>query len=237
MVEFQLREGQAHDALNELRQALRSRSYMLKFKDRFLRGQGANTRARNCLKNVDAKVSASAAKYRSAYTALRILGPLLGQVGWQSKLRNLGDDDIRSMSDGGEEGEGRRRLSWIWLLCGYADGDTHDAEDAGLQEAIRIEWCKARARAHRWAEEVELLFEEKRRTLKYLRWAGNWWYEKAVNMTTTDTTLAEGLRAYAGRQAALRRELAQSFEHTWRDTQRLLDIADGAETSPPSPSP
>ncbi|KIJ04284.1 hypothetical protein PAXINDRAFT_94870 [Paxillus involutus ATCC 200175] len=206
---------------------------MLKFKDRFLRGQGANTRARNCLKNVDAKVSASAAKYRSAYTALRILGPLLGQVGWQSKLRNLGDDDIRSMSDGGEEGEGRRRLSWIWLLC---ECETN-ADNEPTSSAIRIEWCKARARAHRWAEEVELLFEEKRRTLKYLRWAGNWWYEKAVNMTTTDTTLAEGLRAYAGRQAALRRELAQSFEHTWRDTQRLLDIADGAETSPPSPSP
>ena len=45
MIEFRLREGQAHDALNDLRQGLRSHAYMLKFKDRFLHGQGANTHA------------------------------------------------------------------------------------------------------------------------------------------------------------------------------------------------
>lgn len=130
-IEWKLRFGQAHDALEELRQGLRSRAYMLRFKDRFLRGQGANTRARNCLKSVDAKVNAAAAKYRAAHSALSELSPLLGKVGWKSVLRCLEDSDIRSMTEGTDErsSEGRRRLSWIWLTCGYTEGSSADTED------------------------------------------------------------------------------------------------------------
>ncbi|KIK98410.1 hypothetical protein PAXRUDRAFT_31186 [Paxillus rubicundulus Ve08.2h10] len=105
-VEFQLRMGQAHDALNELCQALWSRPYMLNFKDCFLCGQGTNTCAQNCLKNVDTKVSATAAKYCTAYTTLCTLGPLLGKVGWSGKLCLLADDHIHAMTDGGKGGEG-----------------------------------------------------------------------------------------------------------------------------------
>lgn len=133
--EWKLRTGQAHDALNELRQGLRSRSYMLRFKDRFLRGQGANTRARNSLKAVDAKISASAAKYRAAHSALLALSSLLRKVGWKNTLRPLEAHDIRPMTDGTDDlpSEGRRRLSWIWLVCGYGEGDTENDGDEGLQ--------------------------------------------------------------------------------------------------------
>ena len=62
-IEWKLHTGQAHDALNELHHALWSHSYMLQFKDRFYRGQGANTQCRNSLKAVDVKVDASAARY------------------------------------------------------------------------------------------------------------------------------------------------------------------------------
>jgi len=112
MIEFRLREGQAHDTLNDLRQGLRSRAYMLKFKDRFLRGQGANTRARNCLKALDTKINAAATRYRVAYHALSTLGPLLGQVGWKGQLRPLADDDICALSIGYDlcPGEGRHRV-------------------------------------------------------------------------------------------------------------------------------
>lgn len=121
-IEWSLRYGQAHDALTELRQALRSRSYMLRFKDRFLRGQGANTRARNSLRAVDAKVDAAATRYRTAYRAMVTLSPLLGKTGWQNALRPLTDEDIRQMTAGTEgESEGRRRVSWIWLTCGQGE--------------------------------------------------------------------------------------------------------------------
>lgn len=142
-IEWRLRLGQAHDTLNELRQALRSCAYMLRFKDRFLRGQGANTRARNCLKSVDAKIDASAAKYRVAHSALLGRSPLLGKVGWMTSLRYLEKDDIRSMTDGTEDraSEGRRRLSWIWLSCGYNDGDTEKEGDKSLQDGMLSDVC------------------------------------------------------------------------------------------------
>lgn len=139
-IEWSLRYGQAHDALQELHQALRSRAYMLRFKDRFLRGQGANTRARNCLKSVDVKVDASAEKYRAAHRAMVTLSPLLGKVGWQGTLRSLADEDIRSMTAGtdGQSSEGRRRLSWIWLICSYGDESAMRDDEEDLQDGMSI---------------------------------------------------------------------------------------------------
>ena len=61
--EFKLREAQAFEALKELRQALRLRNYMFKYKDRQLTGQSANTRCLNLLKRVHKKVDAAKAKY------------------------------------------------------------------------------------------------------------------------------------------------------------------------------
>ncbi|KAF8834147.1 hypothetical protein BDN67DRAFT_865528, partial [Paxillus ammoniavirescens] len=77
-----------------------------------------------------------------------------------------------------------------------------------------IEWYKARARAHCWEEEVDLLFEEKRRTLQFLCWHVGWWSREAEAVVIGDP-LSEGLRAYTQHQATLRLELAQSFEHIW----------------------
>jgi hypothetical protein len=53
-----------------------------------------------------------------------ILGGLLNESGWQSSLRPLNRQDIRSMSDllWGEL-EGRRKLSWIWNMCGAAGSE------------------------------------------------------------------------------------------------------------------
>ena len=163
-IEWKLCFGQAHDALNELRQGLCSRSYMLHFKNRFYRGQGATTRCWNSLKAVNSKIDASAAKYRAAHTALLKLAPLLGKVGWKNVLWPLQDEDICSMAEGISDlsSKGRRRVSRIWLVCGYSESS--EDGDAELQDgnsthyayhldgywsltAIHVEWCKAYARA------------------------------------------------------------------------------------------
>ncbi|KAG2028544.1 hypothetical protein BDR03DRAFT_1019659 [Suillus americanus] len=87
------------------------------------------------------------------------------------------------------ESEGQRQVSWIWLVEGVGDD-----EDEVVQDSLRVEWCKARARSMQWAEEVELLQEE--HTLG-----------TAANI--------EGLGAYAYRQAQLRDDLANCFENKW----------------------
>ncbi|KIJ09041.1 hypothetical protein PAXINDRAFT_164415 [Paxillus involutus ATCC 200175] len=195
-IEWQLRKGQAYDALDELRQALQSRSYMLKFKDRFLCGQGANTRARNCLKSVDNKVNASAAKYRAAHNALSVLSGLLKIVGWSDTFPALADDDIRAMTEGMDDSsEGRRTLLWIWKSCKKA---TDDESDEGLQD-----------------EEAQLLFEEKHCILAFFDWHAKWWSQSTSTIKTGDEAYKEGLRAYAQQQATLHQQLAEHFCHIW----------------------
>jgi len=100
-----------------------------------------------------------------------------------------------------------------------------------LVSAIHVEWCKACARTHRWQEEVELLFEEMQRTLLFLEWHAKWWMEHTSAIATTDEALSEGRRAYAECQAELWRRIGGSFAHMWKDTQHLLDVANGNSVS------
>ncbi|KAG1840936.1 hypothetical protein DFJ58DRAFT_845206 [Suillus subalutaceus] len=108
-----------------------------------------------------------------AHKALVILGNLLDESSWQSALRPLNHQDIHSMSNllWGES-EGRWKLSWIWNMRGTGGSEK---DNNGALEDMRIEWCKARACAMRWEEEVELLREEMCRIGAFLRWeAGRW---------------------------------------------------------------
>ncbi|KAN0087815.1 hypothetical protein V8E55_006436 [Tylopilus felleus] len=228
-IEWRLRLAQAHDALNSLRSSLRARSFIWKFKDKNLHGQGANTRAQNTLKGIKARIDRAANKYNEARHALSTLSSPLNETSWASVLCPLQVQDIRGMSDllWGET-EGTRKLSWIWSTHGSADDTT---DETGAIEDIRIEWCKARARAHRWAEEVDLLLEEMRRTAVFFDWEVACWQRRAVEFTSNDPCLLEGFRAYALRQASLRCALAASCHIAWADT--ITSAARGVPSSSP----
>ena len=90
---------------------------------------------------------------------------------------------------------------------------------------VRIEWCKARARVNRWSEEVELLLEEMRRVIEFLKWQAEWWGGRASSRSLGSVVDQEGLTAYACRQAALRLSLATSFQHLWRDVPMFVIAA------------
>ena len=92
--------------------------------------------------------------------------------------------------------------------------------------AVHVEWCKIRARAHRWAEEVELLVEEQHRVIEFLHWQSKWWLDRQA-LVQADPTFQEGLKAYAIRQATLREPLEKQFRRVWNDTQRYIELADG----------
>ncbi|KAG2750254.1 hypothetical protein P692DRAFT_20421062 [Suillus brevipes Sb2] len=57
-----------------------------------------------------------------------------------------------------------------------------DDQDETIQDSLRIEWC--RAQSMRWAEEVELLHEEMRRVLQFLRWHAAWWHAVAIGASS-----------------------------------------------------
>jgi hypothetical protein len=119
-IEWKLRHAQAYESLDSLRHFLQFRAYLYKFKDRFVRGQGANTRARNAINVVQGKIDAAAAEYRVAYGALLSLSSRVFDFAWKNELLQLKDEDIRDLSEGKEDrrgktqSEGRRTISWIW---------------------------------------------------------------------------------------------------------------------------
>jgi hypothetical protein len=90
---------------------------------------------------------------------------------------------------------------------------------------LRIQWCRTRARAMRWSEEVLLVQEEMRRVLEYMSWFANWWTSHAtVPSMAHDPYLMEGLTAYAAKQADLRLSLRNHFEMLWKDVQSWLEV-------------
>ncbi|KAG2143929.1 hypothetical protein BD769DRAFT_1661327 [Suillus cothurnatus] len=80
-IEWKLRYVQAHDALHSLCSNLHAQTAILKYKDCNLRGQGANMRARNTLKAVEARLEAATSTYEHAHKALVVLASLLNQTG------------------------------------------------------------------------------------------------------------------------------------------------------------
>jgi hypothetical protein len=113
-------------------------------------------------------------------------------------------------------------------------------------KALRIEWCKARARSLRWTEEVCLLLEEMRRVLQYLEWKASIWDARAA--TSRDDANAErntiklvgsrllthhrqeGLRAYALYQAWIQRELCGKFKSLWKNVPSHVISSVGTDT-------
>jgi hypothetical protein len=225
--EWELRLAQAHDAVEELRQCLRIRSSLLTYKKEWVRGQGANTRAQNALERVMARQGTCMARYRVAWDSLNALARSLGKVGWQQGLQYLHDDDICPLVDpDARPGQGRRRLTWIWTMTGVdisGNGTDEDGECIGniacrfidMAAGVRVEWCKARARAMRWSEEVDLLQEEMRRVLQFFDWQATWWNSQKERRLAEPAEERDGLRAYAARQGSLRRNFHWHFSRLW----------------------
>jgi hypothetical protein len=73
-IEYSLREGQAHDALNKVRDAIKDYNGNLAFKISFVRGQDPKTRAQHFLQTLAKSKVTAADKYRNARRALLALG-------------------------------------------------------------------------------------------------------------------------------------------------------------------
>lgn len=67
----------------------------------------------------------------------------------------------------------------------------------------------------RWAEEVELLHEEMGRVLRFFRWQATWWDEQGHRRVEEDAGCLEGIRAYAAKQAKIRRAFIDHFQTLW----------------------
>jgi hypothetical protein len=95
-----------------------------------------------------------------------------------------------------------------------------------IHAALQIEWAETRAKAMRYAEEVDLLEEEMRRVLQFLGWRAEWWRSLVgLRAESQSPALREGHAAYAHRQAAYMEGLQSRFRSQWRDIDKLLTSA------------
>lgn len=101
---------------------------------------------------------------------------------------------------------------------------------------LRIEWCKSKARADRWSEEVELLREEMRRVERFLHYRANCWdarvAQKGFPSPWTDAATLEGCQAYALEQAVQFRAIGVRFTHMWRYVDRFIQACGEGDVVP-----
>jgi hypothetical protein len=76
----------------------------------------------------------------------------------------------------------------------------------------------------RFSEEVVLLQEEMRRVLRFMDWHAGWWMDQRHRLTGLPDAEAEGMAAYANRQAVIRKDLANKFRQQWADVPKLLAL-------------
>ncbi|SJL06441.1 uncharacterized protein ARMOST_09778 [Armillaria ostoyae] len=210
--EWRLRIAQANDTLAALREHLLLKSYLTAWRQRFSRGQRYGTKENTLFHRVEAKIAADVVKYQRIYKALSSMSVKLQRFEWQGILRPLKNEDVRGLDQYNElMSEGHRNLAWIWKT-------NLQGGDKGLQEALRMEWCKSRARAQQWQEECDLLIEELRRVQVTFACYAEQWTKRA------EFSSLPGARAYAFRQAALWSELHADAEAKWLDVQTSLDL-------------
>ncbi|KAJ7482922.1 hypothetical protein B0H11DRAFT_1723465, partial [Mycena galericulata] len=218
-IEQAMRDAQCRGALVRLRNQLHIKSRLLLYKKNHARHQGMNTRSRTIVARNEAKIRLYSEKYQMAHRSLVAIVGVDKDVGWP-KLKK---EDIRCMRDaeqlsrraekqklGLERGENVREVSWIWTLAGTS------GTDAELEDALRIEWAKSWARTRRWNEEVRLLEEEWRRLPISYGHQERKWLDRAVAVPVGEIPAeeAEGMIAYASKQAQMYRKLAERAEVT-----------------------
>jgi hypothetical protein len=125
--EIKLREGQANDALEELRTALAEKSLLYRTKIRGRPSQKTATRSWSAIKRADVKIRKHVNTYNLARTALLNMDANLGQ------FKAIAKEDLRMSGDVIEEnrfGQRRDTLAWFWRMGPQRD----DIEGSWMDE-------------------------------------------------------------------------------------------------------
>ncbi|VDC00600.1 unnamed protein product [Peniophora sp. CBMAI 1063] len=235
-MEAKLRWAGMADELHNLRHQLRLKGCINKFKLANITGQRDNTRAREAQDGVYDNIQKAANAYRRHRKAyLTLVGP--GKGGWEDTMRELKDIDCRGLGDRlleqidkmsednirkflagrrgtASSGETKYELPWIWY---------NNTAESGLEitDELMVEWCKSRARAQHWVQEVRLLDEEMRRVIEFSENMAKVWDARREpeermdfgeeHAYASDQGWADGARAYACKQAWVRRSQASNW--------------------------
>ncbi|TFK62842.1 hypothetical protein BDN72DRAFT_776639, partial [Pluteus cervinus] len=127
-VEFALREGQCHDALDSLRLAIKTFNANYKFKQDNVRGQFQNTRAQHFLNTLNNDKVSALDKYNQCRNVLLNLG--LSPV--DKTLQSLAKSQLwgRNMGLPAELGDTKTDEPWFWVV----------GRPSGLSKEEEVNW-------------------------------------------------------------------------------------------------
>ncbi|KAJ7826570.1 hypothetical protein B0H14DRAFT_2595735 [Mycena olivaceomarginata] len=219
--EYGLREGQEHDALANLRTAIRTKNFNLNLKKMDIYGTGATTRAGNYLKGLQNQVQGSGDTYRCSWR-----GP---QGPWPTQGRNeqWGKGGVALKVIRSKDHE-----PWFWAAQRPAGLDAK-AEADWEEEMDRVQWFRERALMKRANEEVEILEAEFERSSRWFLKNSENWTKMAERERRADYVDNQGWRAYAHKQAIIYADLARECETLWKKLPQLVmedEIADAKKT-------
>jgi len=144
------------------------------------------------------------------------------QPAWQQSLKNLNQDNIWHLSKAkNSESESKIKPWRIWMTEGVQAIMIQTMFDCKkvcniliqicvmlmIFIALCIEWCKARAKAMHWSEEVTLLMEEMHQVKQFMSWQSIWWNKQACRQDNLEPVQMEGIIAYAKHQVTMRDEM------------------------------
>ncbi|KAI0323993.1 hypothetical protein GY45DRAFT_1263709 [Cubamyces sp. BRFM 1775] len=201
-LEREIRTAQVRDALNDVRTAIIGRE-AYKIKKNHVSGKHHKTRATNHIRGMENNVRAAANRYRRTRAALIALGAEESDP----SLRPLRKGDtVKFTLDAQHKtlGESRESKPWIWENFSFSDAQGDGQRQSFFKEAQRVHWFRSSALKKRWQEEVALLEEEMRRSIRFFDHLRRKW----LGTVATRTEAGEaGAAAYSRRYTFLRRSV------------------------------
>ncbi|PCH41849.1 hypothetical protein WOLCODRAFT_151882 [Wolfiporia cocos MD-104 SS10] len=174
-VELQLWQGQANNALHEIRVAIRHKSFLFQNRVRPFNSQQTKTRTWGEVQVVAKMVARHAWVYTQARRAMEWLGAN-GDI--LAKYKVLKPQDLKAIThimDNTVQGMCDQPMSWIWTVD--VAGDTSQSD--WLAELQWVNWLRTKARNDRWKEEHAIVLAEMNWTVRYFEKRVRDWQEIA----------------------------------------------------------
>jgi hypothetical protein len=207
-LEYELREGQANDSLERLRECLAEKSLRFRTQIRPAKSQKTMARAWDSVYRKEGQIKQAVITYR---TARRAIGEL-GDASDLERFQEIQKSDLKMSGDIVEENRVGQRssvLPWFWRLdrkakgyCGSYEKECKCSkvprlQDFYLQDTVyRVNWLRARARAQRWNEEKEIVVKEMECVIRTFKHMEELWERRAEKMEGGKL----GHKAYAARE-------------------------------------
>ncbi|KAG1896737.1 uncharacterized protein F5891DRAFT_958104, partial [Suillus fuscotomentosus] len=214
-LEMSLCEGQANDALHNLRIYLCNKAILFQTTIRQANSQALKNRAWSQVMSVQQAVSLHASIYTKTRKQMMKLEPGQDQL---QKYKPLLHEQLKistAVGDPNARGQRNESLAWFWSV----EVDLGGPDQSWNEEFYRVHWLRAKALRDQWREEMLLVTLEMDWTCKFFLWKTTIWGE---HMQESLEKRLPGHGCYAGRQSHMYSLLAQDAQAAFQDLQNVL---------------